>query len=409
MPAAAKWSGWLAGYIAFLVADLVTGSSLLRAVLLNSANIVSVAAAYFLVLSRLPDEIIKLKQPISIIYIVLAATVGGIAAGFVGIYANWILFNGKPLPAFTLWWASEIVNYVSILPILLSAPNWKDPVEWVSKNGNIKIKQLLPAMAVILSCVLSYIIGGPGAIAFPTLALLWCALVYKVFSTSILTLICSAFALLFISTINDYTSGIDRQELVSIRLGAAVVAITPIIISIVINNRNQLLEELRYLSSHDSLTGVLNRGGFYKEAQKALENNQTSHAFIMIDIDHFKTINDSYGHSVGDAVLKKIAGVIKECVRPNDKVCRMGGEEFAVCLNDSELIIARAVAERIRGEISNTVLTTKSEKTFKITASLGLSFRQKESNKKLDTLLNEADTALYQSKKKGRDRVENSI
>ena len=405
LPGATKLSGWLAGYGAFLIADLVTGSSLIRALLLNTANLVSVGAAYFLVLSRLPKDILRLKQPVSIMYIVWAATVGGIAAGIVGIVANWILFNGKALPAFTLWWASEIVNYVSILPILLSVPTWRN-FSWFTKKDTNNIEHFLPAIAVIASCIIAYMVGGPGAIAFPVLALLWCALVYQVFTVALLTLICSVFALLFISTINQYTMGIARLELVSIKLGAAVVAIAPIMISIVMNNRNQLLEELRYLSIHDSLTGILNRAGFYMEAELSLERKDDSHAFIMIDIDHFKIINDSYGHAAGDEVIKQVAQTVKSCIRQQDCVGRMGGEEFAVCLKGCDLEYARDIAERIRKTIAHTELDIQQKYSIVVTVSIGLSFIDKNSEKELDTVLNEADNALYQSKKKGRDRVE---
>ncbi|MCP5419707.1 MAG: response regulator [Gammaproteobacteria bacterium] len=236
VPHAPSWSGWVAAAAAFMTADLATGSTVLNAALLNTANLISVATAYF-VLHRLPDDVIRLRQPTSMFYILLAATLGGATAGLLGGLATWLLFDNSVLVSALLWWVSEIANDVALLPILLSSPPLQTLVKapW-KRNWGVNARDLLPTLAVGLSCVIALLVGGPGGIVFPILALLWCGLVYPVFPTSILTLLCSLFALTFFSSgrLHGYALTIDELTLISIRLGISAVAIAPIMLSTVI-------------------------------------------------------------------------------------------------------------------------------------------------------------------------------
>ncbi len=408
VPGAARWSGWVAAAAAFMTADLLTGASLFKAAILNTANLVSVAFAYF-ILSRLPTEMIRLRQPVAMLYIVLAAAFGGAAAGVIGGFANPLLFHGSVLTGFMFWWITEMVNYVAILPIFLSAPSWRTltKVMWI-RNWTFRRHDVLPALAVVVSCVAALFIGGPGAIAFPVLALLWCGLVYPVFPTAILTLLCSLFALvsIFHGHVSSYAEGIDKIALFSIRLGVSVIAIAPIMLSIVMRNRNELLATLRYMTTHDSLTGVGSRAAFREDAERILREACHPHAIMMIDLDHFKTINDTHGHGIGDEVLCEIARRISACLRPVDRLGRMGGEEFAVILKNCSLADAQEIAERIRATVAMQPVVTKSNVPVPVTTSIGLTFAGSPDRKQLDALLAEADSALYRGKQNGRNRVE---
>lgn len=407
-PGASRYSGWLAGAAAFMLADLLTEASFFKAAILNSANLVSIAVAY-LVLSRYRNNIIGLPQPQAMLYLALAAILGGAAAGIIGGLANPILFNGSIFNGFLLWWVTEVVNYIAILPILLTVPLFNiTSARQPSRYWHVRRNDVLPAFAVLTSCLLALYVGGEGAIAFPILPLLWCAMVYPVFLTTLLTLLCSLFALLVIfnGQFSIFSVDVNESALISIRLGIAVVAISPIMLAIITRNRNELLARLRFMSSHDTLTGVSNRAAFYTDANDILAAKHQPHAFMMLDLDHFKAINDTHGHAAGDTVLRETARRISECLRPDDRMARMGGEEFAIALNNCNLQSAQGVAERIRAAIADWPYRIDNNTCINVTISIGLTHCPPATESNIDNLLAAADKALYQGKKAGRNRVE---
>ena len=128
----------------------------------------------------------------------------------------------------------------------------------------------------------------------------------------------------------------------------------------------------------------------------------------MFDIDHFKSINDTFGHEAGDLVLARVAGVVKNCLRSHDIVGRYGGEEFILCMPDASLLAAEEMADFIRRNISQAVVRY-SEKEITVTSSFGISsvlIRGEAVPATLQTLIREADQALYAAKRKGRNCVE---
>lgn len=165
----------------------------------------------------------------------------------------------------------------------------------------------------------------------------------------------------------------------------------------------QLFEKVQVMAKTEELTGLNNRRHFFvlgKEAfAKAKEANQDLSA-IMLDVDHFKKCNDTYGHAVGDEVLKSVAKRIMLACRSTDILGRYGGEEFAVILPNTSLDVARDVAERLRDEIQRNQVS-RTEK-IKITASLGIA-EMTEDTKSLSDLLVHADKALYRAKEQGRN------
>lgn len=411
LPAARRPLGWLAGFAGFMAADLITGSPLLKASLLNGTNIIGIYAG-FAVLARLPKELIRLRQPLSMQYVVGASLTAGIAAAVPGALINLILFDSNLLSGFMYWSIGETVNYITVLPIFLSAPSLRTLYRLGQRNNwRVRRHDLLPGFAVILSCFAAVLIGGPGAIAFPVLALLWVGLEYPVFPTTILTLFCSLFVLVFIASGHLMHAGtiLDEQATISIRLGTAIITIAPITLAVVTQSRNELLRRLRHMSTHDPLTLVTNRAAFREQAENIFKHQGRQHAALMIDLDHFKSINDTYGHAAGDEVLREATRRIRKCLRPHDLIGRMGGEEFAVFLPNCQEHEARNIAERIRTALAATPVQIAAEQAVPITTSIGVSVLATGHTRGLDALLAEADRALYISKQSGRNRVECAV
>lgn len=165
---------------------------------------------------------------------------------------------------------------------------------------------------------------------------------------------------------------------------------------------SQRNKELQHLATRDSLTGCLNRRTFFEIFDKewsAASRHQTSLSCFMVDVDHFKSVNDNHGHSVGDEVLKRVAEAIENSARDSDVVCRYGGEEFCVLLPGSDLEQAFAAAERIRLAIEELEFEKLS-----VTASLGVSSIALGAPNPQE-LLDEADKCLYAAKRGGRNQV----
>ncbi|MCA8987711.1 MAG: diguanylate cyclase [Planctomycetaceae bacterium] len=163
--------------------------------------------------------------------------------------------------------------------------------------------------------------------------------------------------------------------------------------------------QLALEASRDALTGVANRGTLENQLSRAMSNFNEDHnnlfSVIYLDIDHFKSINDTYGHAAGDEVLVKLARLLREETYTSEFVARYGGEEFVIiCAElDAELAVKRA--ERFRALIPK--LTFDLAPSLKITSSFGVS--QVEPNDSLESVLKRADSALYESKNKGRNRT----
>jgi diguanylate cyclase (GGDEF)-like protein len=154
----------------------------------------------------------------------------------------------------------------------------------------------------------------------------------------------------------------------------------------------------------DSLTGVKNRTAFDSNFSRETEfhrRKQSDLSLIVLDIDFFKRINDSYGHIVGDAVLKQVAQSVEETIRSSDALYRYGGEEFVVVLNGTDKDGAMLLAERIRRKVES--MTLSSLKDVNVSISLGVATL--ESEEKSAQLFERADKALYEAKQRGRNRV----
>jgi diguanylate cyclase (GGDEF)-like protein/PAS domain S-box-containing protein len=172
-----------------------------------------------------------------------------------------------------------------------------------------------------------------------------------------------------------------------------------------INRQN---DELRILATRDPLTDCMNRRSLFDQyEEKCVDaiNKNTEFSCVMLDIDHFKRVNDNYGHAAGDEVLKVVSSAIKAVLRSNDEVFRYGGEEFCVLLPGASIKSASRLAERVRENIEVQVIDDAAEgQVIRVTASIGLSSIRFGAGS-LSALIESADAALYESKRNGRNKV----
>jgi diguanylate cyclase (GGDEF)-like protein len=157
----------------------------------------------------------------------------------------------------------------------------------------------------------------------------------------------------------------------------------------------------------DSLTGLYNRIYFLSQVGPLADRNAVKGmglAVIMLDVDHFKRVNDQYGHPIGDAVLREVANVLRQSLRSDDLIARYGGEEFVAALPVATPDQAAERAERIRASLADRRIHVAGTR-LRVTASLGLAFGSPTRPKTAAALISSADQGLYQAKNAGRNRV----
>ena len=169
-----------------------------------------------------------------------------------------------------------------------------------------------------------------------------------------------------------------------------------------------VIDALCDLSSRDALTQLANRRQFEIELVREIarvSRAQEAALVLMVDIDHFKMVNDTHGHAAGDQVIKAVAGALVECVRPMDVVGRLGGEEFAVILPNCGPAFGDTVAERIRAHVEALAVPVGNGTLVSVTISIGGAFVPQQRRLSAALWLDRADRQLYQAKSQGRNRA----
>lgn len=174
-----------------------------------------------------------------------------------------------------------------------------------------------------------------------------------------------------------------------------------------LSRQKELERRLEKQARYDSLTGLANRGHFLERCERQIalaRHDRTPLSLLVMDVDHFKSVNDTYGHQVGDSVLRRVGAVLAEAVRDADIAARVGGEEFAILLDNTDCAGAEAVAQRICQVMRDHRIPTKGGHSFMVTMSIGVA-ELADGDPDIDAVIARADKGLYQAKHGGRDQV----
>ncbi|MEN5083272.1 diguanylate cyclase [Bosea sp. TWI1241] len=399
-------SGAVAGY---LLADFVGGTPPLLSLWLTVANLASLLAGHAFFRQADPEDQ-RLARPQSILLLLLVSLASAAVSAVVGAGGLVVFFGSSPAQALALYVASELAANLVVLPMVLTAP----PIATLrarrlrprapDRDGMLRS---LPLLALIVSLAVGTMVGGSGAVSVPIPAILWCALSYGLFPTAVLTFVMGVWqGTVLVSAIPPGTDAFIPAA-VSHRLGLALVALGPIMVASINSARGALLAKLDHAANHDALTGVLSRGALLERGERALLRSRERReplALLLLDVDHFKSVNDGHGHAAGDRALAALSAAIGAELRREDVFGRLGGEEFAIVMPGKAADAARATAEHLRQLCERTPVRNDAGEALAITVSIGLA-SEPLARDTLGTMLKRADDALYRAKAEGRNRV----
>ncbi|MFH7767002.1 diguanylate cyclase [Acinetobacter sp. BSP-28] len=408
------WGGWLGAFSGYMLADLVTGSSFQLTFILTLANLVNVTVSLFFIrLWKLNYR--NYNQGFTFLYLFIICALGGcLASALFAIatvpYVSDTFMSTQRLGIdFGMWWAGEIVNCITMLPIILFFPT---RTEMGQKLKNMRLNQfrlgrLLPLIAIVISVTFTHIFFGPGALLYPLAALIWAALSYPIFTVALLnSIVC---LVTYHSLTYFYLSNSSSAYLtttISVRIGLCMLGLAPLILCIITSNRRELYKKVLHLANHDSLTNTINRRHLFEKGEQYLsEAKSHSVSLILLDLDHFKKMNDQYGHHIGDLVLKHFSQLVEDNIRSNELFARIGGEEFLILMMNTSLQETQAIAERIRIKTELTPMQLPEGDLLFITTSIGIAYQSLPTELSLQHIINQADHALYRSKALGRNQI----
>ncbi|MFS2221194.1 diguanylate cyclase [Pantoea sp. B65] len=399
---------YLISYLAMIFYDMVFSGWAAMSVTINFANIIFIFVVANILIKRNKSDY-GFSRPAKALQIFPACLLAALASASWGSLAQEAGEGGNFLTVWSDWVSEQFSTGVLLLPFLLTLP-----ASIKLKLKPYRLKNLLPAAALVGSVAVAAIIGGGGSLSFPLPALIWCAIAYPIHITSLITLITGVTEIILVVSGVMNIQGSDEflplSHLVSARLGIATLAISPLIVAVSMDAILQLNKQLSLRANYDFLTRLLSRSGLYEQLRLRDDQPQSrpqSAGVMLIDIDYFKAINDSFGHDSGDAVLEEMAQRMRNVVDDRGLVCRFGGEEFVVVFFDRDRIALFQLAEQVRQAIVMRKFDLQGN-SVGVTVSIGIASQPILEHSCVETvnaLISEADKRLYHSKRNGRNQT----
>jgi diguanylate cyclase (GGDEF)-like protein len=396
---------WAGIYLGLVGADRLAGSEWPSSLWLSACNLLQIAAGWLL-LNAAPRAYLQLERPLAVLYLwVVCGVSAGLGATGALLYASpW--FGSSAVDAWLAWFSEQFSTSLLVLPLILCAPRtW--PWRWHA------LSDALPMLMLVTSTAFGLWLGGAGAMVIPIPALVWCAMRYQLFTTACLGALVGGLAIIRFAlyALQSPVLGTMLDQWLSVRLGVAMLVISPLIVASAVSVNRRLLSYLNYRARHKYASGTLTRRAFTKRSAKLLERRsgqaQSAPAsLLMMDIDNFQSINDSHGHATGEAILKGFARQISQHLRPGELFGQLGGEAFVLLLPGVDAEDAQLIAKRLQRNVAHVEFRGSLGQPVRITVSMGLACLDGSGPElPLDQLLETARQALIQAKAQGSNRV----
>ncbi|MGB3770184.1 MAG: diguanylate cyclase [Rhodococcus sp. (in: high G+C Gram-positive bacteria)] len=392
-----------ATFASLVAADLLSGTDTYAAITFNLANVVGIVGGTLVIRFRHPEPL-TMSGSQNFARMCVAIVVASLLSTAIAALSALRSDPNGPTVVAAAWLTSEVTSYLILVSVILSfrVANPRHRTTPITAK-TVLTTESLPFVLTIVLMLVGLTVQGPLLLALPLPALLWCATRVHVFGTSLLTALWAGWTLVLLGRGVLRTGGVLMSEGPSATLSVALIALGPLLVATISLDRTRVQAKLRAALEYDNLTGVLSRGAFLRRSQQRLDeliSDSRPVALLMLDLDHFKAINDTMGHAVGDIALVRSAACILGALPNNAIAGRIGGEEFAVLLPQADKDYAASIAHSIRRDHER--LHVLSARTA--TVSIGLVWTD-AAPRSVSPLLVSADHALYDAKRSGRNTV----
>jgi len=411
-----EWPGiWLGAALV----NLTVASSPFAALAIGSGNTLEAIAGATLVRRYIADAPPYFDRVRNVVKFVAGAALCSTVAATIGVISL-ALEGAVPWPEFVqnwwTWWHGDTAGIIIVTPLIL---NWKLRHDIVWSPA----KKLEAAGLAFSLWLTAYLVFGNGTRYFSSLPLTFLILPLIIWAafrfsrrevTTAGAVVCFIAVWFTVEHRGPFAQDTLNLSLLLLLAFVSTIVTTGLMLSAAVDERSQAIEklaqalrDLREQASTDPLTGLSNRRHlreFLLREWIRSRRRESALAVIMMDLDHFKRINDGFGHDAGDVVLTEIAALLKAQVRGSDIACRFGGEEFALVMPDATLEAVQRRAEGIRAAIHRLDLKYRGQPLGSITASFGIALTPDHAGDP-ESLLRASDQALYEAKATGRDRV----
>jgi diguanylate cyclase (GGDEF)-like protein len=343
--------------------------------------------------------------------VVLAGMASTAISATVGVTSLWtagLVPDGDFLSTWRVWWFGDLGGDLVVAPALLIFAS--RPV--LARRPGFRLEALV--LVVGLAALTSIAFSNRVSFAYVVIPIvLWVALRYEQPGTAVAGLIVAGIAIW--STAHGrgpFIGGSADSELLRAQLFVGVAMVSGLVASAMTIERKRAEDRLRELADYDALTGVFTRRRFTEELDRwiAYSNRYGGQgAVLVIDVDRFKRINDEFGHAVGDEVLARVAGLLRDRVRRTDFVGRLGGDEFTVLLPRADADQSRALATAVLEKVREEATVTVAGRSLRVTISIGVGCFSQDLGLSSAQVLRIADAAMYEAKDAGRDRVRSAL
>lgn len=401
------WRNILLSYITLALLDYYNGLSMAGALLMNIANILFVVVAAFYIYKQ-EDAGLTLPMMTRLFPGIFLAS---LCCATAGAPASVHYFGDIFHIAWLAWFSEQLSTGMLIIPVILASG---------SKFSLREFKNCLPLLALMLSASCAFMVGGGASLTFTLPALIWCAMSYSLLTTVMISSLVGLSQIILVS-INLFA--VDNSHILSFvdsitvtRVAVAAMAISPVICACKLLGLSERFDKVTVRANFDTLTRLYSRSGLFARLEqfknKAISAENIM-SIILIDLDYFKRINDTYGHLAGDEVLREFSERLRSYMNESNIICRAGGEEFLILTFDETTHDqCYRLAEEIRLKVCSRPFQA-ANRSLDVTVSIGfatsLMFPEIAETSPLreiiDRLISHADENLYQAKRDGRNKT----
>lgn len=403
---------WLGAWAGMAGAQYLAGTAVSTACWLAVATVLSSGLCY-ITMTQLSPHSAGLRTPASVLHLLLACLVAAVADGLLYAQVAPALALGLPPRNMLHWFGTSLVNYMAFLPMVLTVPTRRRQpsyAEEVRSGPKLDVRLVLPMLGLALCATAVWAVQSKAAPALTLPALLWCALAYPLWASALL--IGGVGMLFFLGHLLGFlhlaAPAAQTGQAWIDALALAALMLAPLMAASIMASHRELEQRLRVMADFDPLTHLPVRNAFFQWGHKLLQHRYLQRlpvGVVLLDVDQLQAINDTYGHAAGDKVLTTLGRLLHGCVRRQDCLGRLGGEEFGIIVCNQTVQDVQQLVERICQDFAQHPIVLDHGETVRCSITAG-GVCAELAPLSLAGLLSQAEQALRIAKRRGKGHWE---